>query len=56
MLVMMMMVMLMNLFYFSQVVKGLLCVLVAHLLRHVGQLVCGAHLRGQSQMFIHNTA
>lgn len=33
--------------YYSQVVKGLLCVLVAHLIRHVGQFVCGAHLRGQ---------
>ena len=33
--------------YFPQVVEDLLCVLVAHLLCHVGQPVCGAHLRGE---------
>lgn len=44
---------------FFQVGQDLLCVLVAHLLCHVGQLVCGAHLRGQftqtqTDAFIHN--
>lgn len=32
---------------FFQVVQDLLCVLVAHLLCYVGQLVCSTHLRGQ---------
>jgi len=45
----MMMMMMMSVFYllFFQVVEDLLCVLVAHLLCHVGQLVCGSHFRGQ---------
>lgn len=42
-----MMLMMMMMIHYSQVVKGVLRVLVAHLLCHVGQLVCGAHLRGQ---------
>lgn len=43
----MLMVMLMKMLSFFQVGQDLLCVLVAHLLCHVGQLVRGAHLRGQ---------
>lgn len=42
----MVMKMLMKVFFF-QVVQDLLCVLVAHLLCYVGQLVCSTHLRGQ---------
>lgn len=44
---MMMLMMMIMMFHYSQVVQGLLRVLVAHLLCNVGQLVCGAYLRGQ---------
>lgn len=41
-------ILLMMMVYFFQVGQDLLCELVAHLLCHVGQPVCGAHPRGQS--------